>query len=733
MTVRKFESVTRRNLMLGIALGALGNIVVPGMALARKTGMSPANPAPVEPPVAPRRPFPIEQLGYRRDDPYHWMKYIPAQGTRSMENIPPMLRNHLLSETRYADHMLRGTRNVQAEIYEQIMRRMPASEAVPPLQKGGWDYYDYYPEGSAHIVYARNKDAQPEEILLDEGKRAAGYAYYRTTAQQPSPNHRYFAWAEDIKGDDRHRICVRDNQTGKIDIVVPDDAFGYEAVIFAPSSQWLFWIWRDARNRPTSVYRTALASLETVLVYEERDPAIFISIGRTAANGYIKITLAGPDTSEVRLIPAAEETAKPRIVYPRKDGVRYDVEQWGNRLLLLTDADGAIDRKLLEISETDMAITETIVRHRPGQQILSVLPFRGTLVRLERADGLHRLVLRQDNGQERSIGFDDPVFTLEIVPLQDYASRFCRILYQSPKTPRKWIDIDLESGEQSLVAQEAAPGFEATDYVAERMFATAPDGELVPITLLSRRDTPRDGSAPLLLYGYGAYGISSEPLFSVPATILADRGWNYAIAHVRGGSEKGQGWFLDGRKFHKRNSFTDFIACAEHIVSKKITATGNIVAYGLSAGGLLVGGAMNLAPDLWGGVIAKVPFVDMLNTMSDADHPLVPLFRPDWGDPLADPKAYEYIASISPYENVHPADYPPLLCTAGLKDDRVGYWEPAKLVAEVRHQSTSDNPAIFLIDTESGHQGSGNRNDEMAEISLFWGFAEQCVAESDRA
>jgi oligopeptidase B len=729
MTVKNSDFMTRRKLMLGIAWGSLGIIPVPGMALTRNSAGPTTARAAISPPIAPRIAFPIDQLGYRRNDPYHWMKYIPEQGTRTMDNIPPMLRNHLLNESRYAEHMLREARSVQREIYDQIMSRLPLNEAAPPLQRSGWDYFDYYPKGSAHPVYARRTGVDnAEEILLDEEERSAGHNYYRTTAQQASPDHRYFAWAEDIKGNDRHRICVHDSTSAETTIVVPDDAFGYEGVIFSPSSKWLFWIWRDARNRPTRVYRTAVTSRETVLVYEEQDPAIFMSIGRTAANGYIAITLAGPDTSEVRMIAAADETAEPQIIMPRKNGVHYTIEEWENRLLLLTDADGALDRKLLELSHSSLATISTLVPHRPGQQILSITPFRSALVRLERADGLHRLVLRQKNGRESSVRFDDPAFTIEIVPHQDYASPVCRIIYQSPKTPQKWIDIDLESGEQFLVAEDSAPGFNAEDYIAERLFAPAADGQMVPITLLSHRDTPRDGTAPLLLYGYGAYGISSEPVFSVPATVLADRGWNYAIAHVRGGSEKGQDWFLDGRKFHKRNSLTDFIACAEYLVSRKMTAKGRIVAYGLSAGGLLVGGAMNMAPEIWGGVIAKVPFVDMLNTMSDADHPLVPLFRPDWGDPLSDPEAYEYIASISPYENVHPVAYPPLLCTAGLKDDRVGYWEPAKLVAEIRHQSTGKNPAIFLIDVESGHQGSGNRNDEISEISLFWGFAEQSIA-----
>ena len=724
--------ITRRKLMRGVAWGTLMGIVSPREALATSncTGQ-PIDPAAIQPPTPPRISFPIEQLGRHRNDPYHWMKYVPARGTRSVDNIPPMLRDHLVKENRYAEYMLRDVRGTQTEIHDQIMARLPVNQAAPPLKKGRWAYYDYYPADSAHVIYARKKSGEDaEEILLDEEKRAADHKYYRTTAHQPSPDHRYFTWAEDIKGNDRHRICVRDNVTGKTEIVVPSDAYGYGAVVFSPSSEWLYWIWRDARNRPTRVYRTSPETKDTILVYEEKDPAIFISIGRTAANGYIKIILAGPDTSEVHLISALDEARRPQILYPRKNGIYYEIEEWDSKLLLLTNANGAIDKKLLEISKDNLEIIDVLIANRSGREILSVVPFAKTLVRLERANGLHQLVLRQYDGSESSVTFDDPAYTIEIVPLQDYESPVCRVIYQSPKAPRQWIDIDLKSGKQTLVQQEAAPGFDPDDYIVERLFAPAPDGQLVPITLLSRRDRPQDGSASLLLYGYGAYGISSEPLFSVPATILADRGWSYAIAHVRGGSEKGQAWFLDGRKFRKRNSFTDFVACAQHLADHKITAKGNIVAYGLSAGGLLVAGAMNIAPEMWAGVIAKVPFVDMLNTMSDADHPLVPLFRPDWGDPLSDPKAYDYIESISPYENVRAAPYPPLLCTAGLKDDRVGYWEPAKLVAEVRRQSTSKNSAIFLIDLESGHQGSGNRNDEMSEISLFWGFAEQSIATS---
>jgi oligopeptidase B len=298
---------------------------------------------------------------------------------------------------------------------------------------------------------------------------------------------------------------------------------------------------------------------------------------------------------------------------------------------------------------------------------------------------------------------------------------------QTPADPPQWIDVDLASGRPTVLGQERLRGYDPARYRLERMQARAPDGEMVPLTVLSRRDDPPGKPLPLLLTGYGAYGIASEPEFSLPATVLVDAGFRYAIAHVRGGSEKGKRWFEQGRRLTKRNSMTDFIACAHHLSGQGYARRSQIVAWGLSAGGLLVGGALNIEPKLWAGVIAQVPFVDMLNTMSDANHPLVPLFRPDWGDPLADPEAYSYIASISPYENVKAGAYPPVLCTAGLKDDRVPYWEPAKFIAAIRARSTGANPAILLLDPNSGHQASSDRESEFTRYATFWAFADRCV------
>ena len=675
-------------------------------------------------PVAPREHHEIHQLGRVRVDAYAWMKHIPASGTRTLGTLPDRLRDHLEAEMRYADEVLRPLAADAAAFHERMSRRV--AEIDEPLLRstGRWRYENSVPPGRTHRIFTRTGPQQETQTLLDEAQRAHGNAYYRATGHQASCDDRYFAWAEDLRGDDRHRICVLDTVTGEVRTVVDADAFGYGGFTFSPSSRYLFWIWRDVHSRPTRLYRSPVGGGDAVLVYEETDPALFMQVARSAADGYVVLTLGGPDTSEVRLIPAEAETEAPRVVRPRQRGVRYEVNEWNDALLMLTDADQAPDRKLLELDAHFQIVGER-VPHRPGVSILAVLPFSRALVRLEREALQLRLVLMHTQGGETIVEFDEPAYCLEPLPAQPYDARELRVLHQTPAQPPRWFDIALDTGECRQVGATRLSGFDPEQYRVERLHARAPDGESVPITVLSRADA--QGPQPLLLNGYGAYGIAREPGFSLPAIALVDSGFRYAIAHVRGGSEKGWQWYQDGCREKKRNSMTDFIACAQHLVNAGYAAPRGIVAHGISAGGLLVCGAMNIEPSLWAGVMAQVPFVDMLNTMSDADHPLVPLLRPDWGDPLADPYAYDHIAALSPYDNVSAADYPPVLCTAGLKDDRVPYWEPAKLLANIRRYSTSGNPAVLLLNPDSGHQESDDLDTQYRQAALLWAFAWRCV------
>lgn len=677
------------------------------------------------PPVAPQQAHPITQLGRTRNDPYAWMAHVPPTGSRTMDGLPEGLRQHLQAEMAYAQAVLQPLAADAEQLRQRMSARVPEVHALEPASSTGWRYGVTRTPGHPHRVFTRTGPDGREQTLFDEAERAHGHAYYRATDHQHSPDDRWLAWAEDVVGDDRHRICLLDMHSGVIRTLVEADAFGYGGLVFAPSSQVLFWIWRDAHSRPTRLYRTPVDGGPAVLVHEEQDPSLFMQVGRTAADGYVALNLIGPDISEVHLIAAGAETAAPRLVRKRQRGTRYELAEWRGQLLMLTDADGAVDRKLLLLDTVSLATQRELVPHRAGVLIQSVLPFARALVRLERADGLLRLVLMSADGRETVVGFEEAAYTIEVLPGQPHDATHVRILHQAPALPPRWIDIDLADGSRREVGRQTLRDFDPAAYLVERLYARADDGQDVPITVLSRRDA--NGPAPLLLTGYGAYGVPLEPVFSMPATVLVDAGFRVALAHVRGGSDKGMGWYRDGCRERKRNSMTDFIACARHLQHSGHAALGQIVAHGVSAGGLLVCGAMNMAPQAWAGVIAQVPFVDMLNTMSDADHPLVPLLRPDWGDPLADPAAYDSIAAISPNDNVRPAAYPPLLCTAGLKDDRVPYWEPAKLVAHVRACSSSAQPALLQLNPDGGHQDSDDPEAELAQAALLWAFARRCV------
>lgn len=715
----------RRSLLMaaGVALLAL-----PGRADMAGTA---AEGAPVAP-RPPRRPRRIVQLGRARIDDYAWLRDPNwAQVSRDTSLMDPEIRAHLDAENRYADALLAPTRATQSA-YVQAMQALTGDEiAAPPAPDGPWEYYSYVRPGEDHKVYARRpRGGGVEQVLLDAQERARGHAYFRITEAEHSPDHTLFMWAEDVEGGDRHRVCVCDLETGAISTTPNADAYGYRAVAFSPDSRYVFWIWRDPLSRPVKVYRRPARGGADELVYTEPDPALFMSLSRTASNSHVVIHILGPDVDEVRLIPAADPLAEPMLVEPRSPGLHYRVEEWGGELVILTDADGALDGKLMRapLDRPGRGHWRDWVAHRPGCHILQMLPFKGHFVHLRRVDGNLELVVTDRAGTSGKVAFDEAAYTVTLAPVQEHDGAVLRLIYESPRTPRQWLEHDMAAGTRRTVqAQAAGQGFDAGRYEVRRLMAPAPDGEQVPVTLLMRKGMALDGAAPLLLYAYGSYGVSSEAEFSVPALALVDRGWVYAIAHVRGGSEKGRRWFLEGRRFRKKNSFTDFIACADHLIGQGYTARRRVVAYGLSAGGLLMGGVLNLRPDLWAGSIAQVPFVDMLNTMSDADHPLVPAFRPDWGDPLADPQAYDYIASISPYENVKDAVYPPVLATAGIRDDRVSYWEAAKWVATLRDHNKGPAPVLFHVDMAAGHQAGAGLSDQFRQMALFWAFAEQSL------
>lgn len=680
------------------------------------------------PPVAARVPKVIEQLGRTRTDDYAWMKDENWQAVmRDPSVLRPDIRAHLDLENAYTRALLAPTEALQKQIFEEMRGRIKEDDASVPAPDGPWAYYTRYEVGAQHPVYARRpRDlAGEEQVLIDVDVMARGKAYFQVGAAGHSPDHRLWAWAEDDQGSEYYAIQVRDLDTGAVLAGPATSSAGQFA--FSPCSRFLFWIWRDENGRPARIFRRPARGGEDVLVYAEPDPGMFLSIGRTGSNVYVVIGVGDHETSEVLLIPASDPEAAPRVAQPREVGVRYELDHWNDRFIVLTNADGAIDFKLMEADEADpsKATWQEWLPHRRGVYVTGMHAFGKWLVRTERENALDRIVIASnEGGTEYAIDFDEEAFALTLDPGYEYETDLVRFVYNSPTTPRQWFDYDMRTRERTLrKTQEIPSGHDPDRYIARRIYAAAPDGEQVPVTVLMLKDTPLDGSAPLMLYGYGSYGIAMEPVFSIRHLSLVDRGWIWATAHVRGGSEKGFGWFLDGRKEKKHNTFSDFVASAEALIEAGYTRPGRIAIYGGSAGGLLVGAAANLRPDLWGAVVAVVPFVDVLNTMSDASLPLTPPEWPEWGNPLEDPAAYDAIAAYSPYDNITAKAYPPVLATGGLSDPRVTYWEPAKWAAKLRAHSTSGDPVLLKINMEAGHGGASGRFDFLKEIALDYAFA----------
>ncbi|GAN52951.1 S9 family peptidase [Tanticharoenia sakaeratensis] len=680
----------------------------------------------------------ITQLGRRRTDPYAWMKDENWQKVlRDPAALRPDIAAHLTAENAYADATLEGLADLRKALVGEMVGRIKEVDESLPSPDGAFEYLTRFTAGAQHpIRVRRSRGGGPEETLLDAEARAQGHDYYAVAAARHAPDHSLYAHAEDAQGSEVYRIFVRDLQTGEMLGEPVESTAG--SFVFSPDSQWLFWIYRDDNGRPSRIYRRPARGGEDVLVHEEPDQGFFLQISVSASRAFIMIERGDHDTNETLLIPADEPTARPQVAAPMVRGERYGLTHWGDRFVILTNTGGATDFKLCtarpapgQMPTRDLWVP--LVDHLPGHFILDVVALEDHLAWAERCDGNIRILtvaragLPGEGTDARSvaqaIGEDEAAFALELVPGFEYATTTLRYVYDSPTTPQHWYDLDLATGERTLCkVREIPSGHDPAQYETRRLFATAPDGAQVPITLLMRKKTPADGQAPLLLYGYGSYGIAMDANFNSSVLSLVDRGWIHAVAHVRGGSDKGWGWFLDGRGTKKPNTFTDFVACARHLAAKGYGSEGRIVAHGGSAGGLLMGAVANLAPDLFAGIAAQVPFVDMLNTMSDVSLPLTPPEWPEWGNPIEDPAAYDLIASYSPYDNIRPVAYPPILAMGGLSDPRVTYWEPAKWIARLRAEATG-GPFLCRINMGAGHGGSSGRFKRLEEVALVQAFA----------
>jgi oligopeptidase B len=688
------------------------------------------------PPVARIEPKRIEQLGRVRVDHYAWLKDDNWQAVmRDPSVLKPEIRAYLDEENAYRESVMAPTAALQERIYQEMRGRTKEDDSSVPSPDGPWEYYRRFETGAQHPKYVRRPRGQegPEQVLIDVDAMAQGKTFYRVISAEHSPDHALYAYAVDEQGSEIYTVYVKDlasNATlaGPVTNCTGD-------FCWSPDAQHLFWIFRDDNGRPAKVYRRPARGGEDVLIYDEPDDGFFLGIDQSESGDFIVIHAGNHTSSETLLIPASNPTATPIVFSPREDETLYTVTHWDGRFYILTNADGAVDFKIMtaEPGRTARAQWREFVPHQAGRYITGLSAKQDYLVRAERENALPRIVIRHRNGQEHAIALAEEAFNIELVGGYEYDTPTQRYIYESPTTPMQWFDYDMGARSQALrKTQEVPSGHNAADYEARRFFATAEDGKRVPITVLMKRGTPLDGSAPLYLYGYGSYGINLDADFSIRRFSIVDRGWVYAIAHVRGGADMGFSWYQDGKRFAKKNSFTDFIACAEELITRGYGRAGRIVAEGRSAGGMLMGAIANMRPDLWAGVIGGVPFVDVLNTMSDTSLPLTPPEWPEWGNPLEDEKAYDYIASYCPYSNIEAKAYPAILSTGGLTDPRVTYWEPAKWVAKLRPHTTSGRPILMKMNMGAGHAGSAGRFEFLRELAHDYAFATKAIG-SDEA
>jgi oligopeptidase B len=684
------------------------------------------------PPVAVRGPVVLHAHGIERVDDYAWMRDpnwrdVMADPAR----LAPEIHEHIAAENQYSDAALAPLSDLRVKLLGEMKGRIEKHEASVPAPDGPYAYQQTFrPDAEHPLILRTSRAGGNEELILDGPALAEGKAYFSFGGTHHSPDHRLYAYTVDDTGSESHSLHIRDIAAKR---ELPDIIPGVADFTWAQDSTTLFYVRLDDDHRARYVYRHRVGTdpANDQLVFEEPDPGFAVSVYRTRTGRYVAITTVSSDMSETHLIDAARPDSAAVLVAQRAPDLRYDVDDWGDRLVIRTNDGGADDFKVVTapLATPGREHWTDLVPYREGRQILSALPFARHLVTLEREDGLERLLIRRkDDGASHVVAFDEEAYDLALGGGYEFDTPTLRFAYSSPATPQRTYDYDMDSRERLLRKAQVIPsGHDPSQYVVRRLAATAADGERVPITLLHRKGLTLDGAAPLFLEGYGAYGSTFATQFDTNILSLVDRGFVYGIAHIRGGLEKGERWRDAGRRERKRNSFTDFIAVAEHLIATGYTATGRIVARGDSAGGLLMGAVANMRPELFAGMIARVPFVDAINTMLDDTLPLTVSDFPEWGNPIADKVAYDTIASYSPYDNVARQEYPHMLVTAGISDPRVQYWEPAKWVAKLRAMKTNDARITLVTRMAAGHFGASGRFESLEEDALLSAFALETV------
>ena len=650
-------------------------------------------------PIAPQRHHVWTRPTGNVVDPWAWL-----QNRDDPETI-----KYLEAENAFADSWFAtGSPSVE-EVFEEIKSRVVETDVSVPVRHGDWWYVSRTQEGLAYPTHCRGKSAASatESVILDENTEAGDNEYFAVGVFEIDSSHRFLAWSLDTDGSEQYELRVRDLATG-LDL---DDRIletSYAGVAFSADAQHLFYVINDDAMRPYRVMRHRIGTSQgdDVVVFSDDDERFYVGVGSTRSNRFIIIESASRSSSECHIVDAAAPLDAPTLVRPRTADVEYSVDDWGDRLVILTNLEAEDFRVLTAPHHGPEQWTE-LIPHRPGRRIIDVDAFDGFLAISEWEAAQPRVRLIKRDGTETAIPVISEPHDVDLDSNPEWATSTVRFAYQSMLTPPTVAEFDVQTGATTILKRVGTPNVDLSQYTSFREWATADDGTLVPVDVVMRRDTPSDGSAPGVLYAYGSYEVSIAPRFSVARFSMLDRGWVWAIAHPRGGGEMGRRWYLHGRLLDKRNSFTDTIACAAHLEARGLVGRRRIALYGGSAGGLLVGACLNMSPESFGAAVAAVPFVDVVSTMSDPSLPLTVTEWEEWGDPRTEPWA-SYMLSYSPYDNVDQRDYPPVYVTAGLNDPRVGYHEPAKWVARMR--ALASPPTVyFRCEMGAGHGGPSGR------------------------
>ncbi len=669
----------------------------------------------VTPPVAQKQPEVLVLHGDERVDDYFWM----------CDANDPNVIAYLEAENAYTRAMIQHTEALQASLYDEMLARIKETDLSVPYRKGDYYYYSRTEEGKAYPIYCRKKGSldAPAEVLLDQNKLAEGYEFLSLGLFQVSPTHQLLAYSVDTSGAEQYTIFFLDLTTFQL---YPESlAETYYSFAWGNDNRSVFYTKVDSTNRPFQLWRHTLGSnpADDVLVYEEPDEAYFLSVGKTRSEAYILMSLGSKITSEVHYLDANNPTDSFQVIHPRSSGMEYKIEHHSDYFYIVTN-DEAINFKLMKtpVASPSKQNWQTVIPHRDDVMLSGVSAFADHLVISERKAGLPILRVQKLSSDETyTITFPEPTYAIWEGNNPEFNTTTLRFNYTSLITPSSVFDYDMETHQRELKKETEVLGYDRTQYQSEWIMATASDATQIPISLVYKQGIQKDGKNPLLLTGYGSYGASYPASFSSNRLSLLDRGVVIAIAHIRGGGEMGRKWYEDGKFLNKENTFTDFIACAEHLITQKWTSSDRLAISGGSAGGLLMGAVLNMRPELFKLAIANVPFVDVVTTILDTSLPLSALEWEEWGNPN-DKIYYDYMKSYSPYDNVKSQDYPHILITAGLNDSRVKYWEPAKWTAKLRELKTDNNILLLKTNMGAGHGGASGRYERLKETAFEYAF-----------